>query len=74
MSAATGRALALAASLDGTAALMDTDAKAYVAKVETGRVAPKAGENGELPSGERSETAENSEILRSTTADRRRKR
>lgn len=37
---------ALATSLDGTAALIDTADKKILARVETGRVPPKAGENG----------------------------
>lgn len=38
---------ALATSLDGTAALIDVEEKKFIDRVETGRVPPKAGENGE---------------------------
>lgn len=45
ISAAGNRALAT--SLDGTAALIDVEEKKFIDRVETGRVPPKAGENGE---------------------------
>ncbi|EJT50509.1 hypothetical protein A1Q1_00175 [Trichosporon asahii var. asahii CBS 2479] len=38
---------ALATSLDGSAALIDVEEKKFIDRVETGRVPPKAGENGE---------------------------